>query len=228
MAQIKINKYVPLILLITLITLTFTGLYFKRQYDIKQEKILAEQLRIQQENREKARAKINSLFDNYLNNFKDELSEKAKAYKKSRLVLKEMFLPYNFETSEYTKENYFLFKKTVAPNLRKKAAALIETFQKYDDKINKDLKNQDDKIKQFFLKEWQKMSHEKLGQYVDFLTKEDRLIQSYDDLITFYYIHSKLFSVDTKTNKFVFKREQDAKKEAELRQRIKNLSSSRK
>ncbi len=220
------RQYVFLSLLVVSIFSGISSLYYyKTQQRIEYKKLLSEQLHIKKENKEKKRAEITSLFDGYLNSFTTELRTKAELYKENRKVLKEIISPYNFETPEYSKENYFLFKNILAPSLRAKSSAIIGVFQKYTDKINYDLQNKDNKIEQFFLNKWQEMSHNQLTKYVNFFAKEDELIQAYDEIITFYYVHSNLFSVDVESNKFIFKRKKDREKEKILRDTIKELSN---
>ncbi len=217
-------KYIYTILLI-IISLVISILYYQNQQTIRHDNLLAEQLLLIQKNKEKRRSEISSLFDEYLNNFKNELHEKAKLYKKSRKILKSIISPHNFENQEYTKENYFLFKNNIAPDLRAKSAEIIVIFQKYKEKINAELDTQENDLNKLFLSKWQEMSHEQLNKYINFFTKEDELIQTYDELITFYYIHSKLFKIDLENNKFIFTQDKYQKKEEYLHQKIKQLNS---
>ena len=189
----------------------------------KQAALHAEQIKLAQEEREAKRAALQILFDDYLNAFKNELKEEAKLYKQNQKVLKEIASPLNFETPEYTKENYTLFKEELAPSLRAQSNKIIGVFEKYTTKIKENLQDSDNETQTIFLEKWQEMSQAQLTHYVDFFTKEEQLIQAYEELITFYYVHSNLFSIDTKNNIFQFVREKDEEKEAELRQKISDL-----
>lgn len=212
-----------LIILVFLFITVAGGLYQLHLYKQHQDEIHAQQAKAEQAQKEQTRAELNKLFEQYLTNFKDDLKTKAASYKDSRTVLKEILSPYNFETREYTKENYLLFKDNVAPNLRNKAADIINIFAKYKDNLQADLKSQDNKIQEMFLLKWQDMSNKQLAKYIDFFTKEEALIQAYEELITFYYVHSNLFSIDVEENVFLFDREKDKKEELALRKKIKVL-----
>lgn len=213
-----------IIIISALLIIAITGGYYKIQIDkqaiIKEQnqKIEVEKIREQTEKDE-----INRLFDQHINNFKTELKLHASEYKKSRLVLKEIFSPHNFETKEYTKEIYLLFKNDVAPNLRIKADEIINIFVKYKDFLQTDISNQDDNIQKLFLLKWQEASQVQLSKYIEFFTKEEELIQAYEELITFYYIHSNLFSVDIKNNIFLFDRDEDKSTETKLKNKIYTL-----
>lgn len=165
---------------------------------------------------EKTREEIQALYDAYLNEFTHELRKKAADYKETKRILKEIKNPYNFETPEYTKENYTLFRENIAPSLRQNAASIIAIFETYKKKIEADLKDEDSELKQDFLQQWKDMTQQQLTDYVTFFTKEDDLILAYDDLITFYYTRSKRYTVDVEKNAFVFKSKQDEKNAARL------------
>lgn len=214
-------KYPKSILLVCLIVAVIFGLFRQHLYQQRQEELRIEQIKIEQ--KEKSRARLDALLEQYVVNFKSDLKKKAVSYKDSRTILKEILSPYNFETKEYTKENYFLFKEKVAPDLRKKAVGIIHIFEKYTKKIQQDLGGQDNKTQKMFLLKWKNMSNQQLEKFIDFFTKEEQLIQAYEELLKFYYVHSNLFSIDVKQNIFLFDREQDKKRELELRQKIKNL-----
>ena len=223
----KQSKHNLIIAVIIFLLFTTGGatyyVYHQQQTALKAK---AEQERIAAENKEKkdkTRLEIQKLFDLYLNNFKNELHEKAKSYKKARNILKEIKNPYNFETPEYAKENYTLFKKTIAPSLRQKASDIINTFDIYRKKVEANLKDKDNELQQDFLKKWKDMNQQQLTKYVDFFSKEEDLVQAYDDLITFYYVHSRLYEVDIEKNQFNFSRKEDEKKASELLERVKTL-----
>ncbi|PCI98057.1 MAG: hypothetical protein COB14_08320 [Alphaproteobacteria bacterium] len=199
------------------------GLYQVHIYQQQQDKIHTQQRKAEQAQKERIHAELDELFNQYLTSFQTDLQEKATAYKNSRTILKEILTPYNFETKEYTKENYLLFKDNVAPDLRNKAADIINVFVEYKNNLQTDLKSQNNKTQEMFLLKWQEMSDKQLDKYIEFFTKEEALIQAYEKLITFYYVHSNLFSVDVEENMFLFNREDDKKAELTLRAKIKAL-----
>ncbi|PCI55217.1 MAG: hypothetical protein COB36_06220 [Alphaproteobacteria bacterium] len=218
--SLKSRKFIILVFLFITVA---GGLYQLHLYKQHQDEIHAQQAKAEQAKKEQTRAELDKLFEQYLINFKGDLKTKAAAYKDIRTVLKEILSPYNFETREYTKENYLLFKDNVAPKLRNKAVDIINIFAEYKNNLQADLKSQDNKIQEMFLLKWQDMSNKQLDKYIDFFTKEEALIQAYEELITFYYVHSNLFSVDVEENVFLFDREKDKEEEVALRKKIKVL-----
>lgn len=200
----------------------YIDLEHKKEVQHQKELELAK-IQKQKEAEEKKRAELQTLFDKYLNDFKDELRQKASQYKKTRLVLKDMISPYNFENEKFAKENYGVFKREIAPSLRIQASEIIESFVLYQDKIENDLKDETGDIQETFLQKWMDMQQEQLAQYVTFFSREEDLIQAYDDLITFYYTHSKMYQIDMDENKFIFKRPADGARQKELIQQIETL-----
>tara|TARA_R110001592_G_scaffold3525_32_gene20218 strand:- start:8191 stop:8904 length:714 start_codon:yes stop_codon:yes gene_type:complete len=168
---------------------------------------------------------IQKLFDTYLNDFKEELRVKAADYKDTRLILKDIIQPYNFETQIYAQENYTLFKTEIAPSLRQKAAEIIGVFETYDKKLETNLKDKDNDLQQTFRQEWKDMHNDQLTKYVTFFSHEEELIQAYDDLITFYYAHSKRYKVDAEKNIFIFSHKADEKKVDVLLSRLNALKN---
>ncbi len=194
-------------------------------YDQKQKSYQAqqEQIRLENAEKEKQKAEMQVLSDKYLKEFVADLKKQSASYKKQKRVLKEIISPYNFETPEYSKENYNLFMNEIAPSLRSQSNAIINVFEQYTEKLAEDIKGNDDELQVQFMNDWNDMSADQLGQYIDFFSQEEKLLQAYEDLIRFYYIHSNLFTVDIEKNVFEFKRTKDKIKQAELLKRIKSL-----
>ncbi|MGH1375308.1 MAG: hypothetical protein ACRBCK_03075 [Alphaproteobacteria bacterium] len=197
-------------------------------YDHQQKTFQAqqEQIRIDHEAKEKQRLEVQELSKQYLSDFVQELKTHAISYKKRKRVLKEMISPYNFETPEYSKENYDIFMKEVAPSLRNESNNIIQVFDTYTSKVQDSIQETDSDTQQYFIKEWSDMSTNQLSQYVDFFSQEEKLLQAYEELIRFYYIHSNLFTVDVESNVFKFKRDKDKIKQAELLKNIATLQFS--
>ena len=197
--------------------------YINHQKEIAhqlQQQQEAERLQKQQE-QEVRRAELQTLFDLYLNDFKTDLAAKAKSYKTSRRVLKDLISPYNFETPAFAKENYTMFQTQIAPSLRAQAADIIGIFEAYNQKLNDNLKSEDSELILTFSTQWKKMTKEHLKTYVDFFTREEEMLQAYDALITFYYTHSKRYKVDIENNVFLFKNDNEKAQEIKLKNALK-------
>ncbi len=220
------SVYFPIIIIVSCLIVYFIYGNIKGHVN---GRIIAER---EQDNIEKMEAivkkerqqQINQLFDLYLNDFKYELEEAVETYKNSRKILSEMLNPDNFETPEYTKESYSFFNSHLAPDLRNKSDLVINVFQKYKNRVTKDLYGEDDEIKSIFLLQWEKMSYEQLSNYVDFFEKEEELIQAYEELLQFYYVHSAFFSYDAQADALMFDREADQEKEKILQEKIKQIN----
>lgn len=176
-------------------------------------------IEIAKKTKNKRKKEIQTLFDTYLNEFQNDLLEKAQSYKKTRRLLRNIIRPINFETTDFAKENYDLFKESLVPSLRKKSADIIFVFEDYSEKIEKDLAGDKNEIKQLFLDKWKNMTKEQLDNYVDFFSREEEMIMAFDDLITFYYTHSKRYEIDTEKNRFLFSNKNENKKVKKLQER---------
>ena len=205
--------------------------FYLYQVNVRQASIIAQkeqqaaELKAQEE-REKRKAEIQTLFDTYLNAFKGELVHKASIYKKTRKLLKDLIRPVNFRNTQFAKENYDLFKESLAPSLREQSEDMIGIFARYSDQIEKELSGEGDELEEFFLSQWKEMTKEQLETYVDFFAREEEMIQAYDELVTFYYSHSKRYVVDEEKNTFVFSDPSDDKKAKALLKRVKELRAS--
>lgn len=197
-----------------------TSLDAKRQH----ETALIEAQKQDQEEKEAHRAEIQALFDTYLNDFKAALVKKASAYKKSRLLLIEFTKSAHYKDEASAKENYMFLKKNLVPSLRIQSGDIIALFEHYSHQIEDDLQNDKSGLRQEFLSQWKEMTKEHLLHYVDFFVSEDELIDAYDALVTFYYTHSKRYTVDKENGKFVFANPKDEAKAQALLDRINALS----
>ncbi len=191
---------------------------------INNEKVI-ENKNTNTKNKYKEYDKLNKLFKKYLNDFRNDLSKQAKSYKESRLLLNEILSPINFETPEYSKENYYFFRNYIAPNLRKKSDNIINIFEKYNNQLNKDFKNFDNNITKIFFEKWKKMSHEQISKYIDFFIKEEEIIKAYEDIIKFYYIHSNLMKFNEEKNELIFTKKEYKIKEQILLSKIEDLKN---
>ena len=222
------NVTIYFAIVVLLIVLGAGGYYIQNKNQIildkKHQAEIALEIKSKKEKEAKKREELQTLFDSYLNDFKDDLRKKIIDYRKARKVLNNFKSPYNYETLEYTKENYKLFKKSIAPSLRQKAADIIDIFEKYEEKINSELNDKNNDLQQTFLKEWKEMSQSQLIKYVNIFSKEEDLIQAYDDLITFYYTNSKRYKVNAEENEFIFTSKIAEKMHKEILERIDSLS----
>lgn len=219
------KQKIAILLLIAFIISGGAGAYMYKTAKTMRIQAAQEELRIKEEAREQRKKEIQVLYDAYLNDFTQDLRDKTENYKKSRKFLSDISSPYNFETSDLAKENYTLFTQELLPALRKQINDIIALFDQYEQKLKTDVAQDDSDIKNIFLDQWIEMSQEQLMSYVDFFAKEDLILSAYNELVTFAYVHSMVYSVDLETNRFIFKREKDEKKYNALIKKIKDLKT---
>lgn len=224
----KSSPFIVMLVALCLCLALSSGVYFYQRHMYKVHLIQKEREAAKikaQEEKEKHRAKIQILFDTYLNAFKDELFKKANTYKKTRKLLKNLIRPINFTDTASAKENYFLFKESLAPSLRKQSVEIIGIFEQYSNKVEKELSDEENDLHETFKAQWKDMSRDQLTNYIDFFAQEEELIQAYDALITFYYTHSKRYALDDLGDRFKFSNPADEEKAEFLLKRIKDLQS---
>ena len=89
--------------------------------------------------------------------------------------------------------------------------------------MDKELIDETTERKEFFQNQWNDMMKEQLEKYIEYFIKEDKLLTQYRELIEFYYVHSKLITIDYEEDAFIFQRKQDEIKHLEILRRLKNI-----
>ncbi len=224
MTHPKKKKSIYLALFLCLITIALSaGGYFFYQKN-EQQRLINEQIAKQKEEKRIADKKaLDALFTKYTDNFKQEIRKNVQEYAQSKKLIQQIISPYNYENTEFAKENYTLFMDTIAPNMRKKSGDIINLFQTYQEQIKKDLEKHNTEDQKEFLVRWKAMSDEMLNLYISYFTNEEDYIAAHETLIKFYYTYSKRYTVDIENNVFLFDSDKDAKKHMELKNAIKSI-----
>lgn len=211
------NRIIALLVASVLLAVgTGAGFYMlkKKEQDAELQEI-REQARLE-EVRALHRMALYKKFETILNAFIADFSKQISTYKKHRSILKEILLPYNFETPEYAKESYETFHNEIAPSLRREAISVMDVFASKRKDVKSLLKSEPPEDSATILDEWKKMETEKVQIYIDFFDSEDALLKAYDDLLKFYYVQSNFYTVDRNTGVMEFKDENIALQEKEL------------
>ncbi len=172
-----------------------------------------------------AEGKFAKSFENLLNQFLKELSIETSVYKKDRRILKEVISPYNVEGTENAEKSYKTFKEDVAPTLRRKGQKIIDVFKNSDVAITALLSDQPERVRASLMSTWEEMKKKQLDGVIDFLANEERLISAHERLLKFYFVHSKLYSVDQEKGKIVFKSSKYQEEEQQILDEIEKLRS---
>lgn len=209
-------------LILSLFLALCSGAFFGFQYHkaLEAEELLQAAVAAKiQEDREAVRA----LQDTHIDDFIAELKVALQNYKDYIKILPEIVKPKNFVSEDYARENYRLFRDEIEPAARLKADMLLSVFTRYNKKLRDTVNDSSAEIEKEFLSEWQDMHDDHLERVVDFLTYDDKLIDAYANLIEFYYVHSKLYTVDVEAEMFDFKREKDEIKHQDLLKVIQDI-----
>lgn len=216
-------------ILIAFLTVALCGYAFHLHvYEIEKMRIQEEHKLQKEEERlrkieEQKNAKFQKIIDRYLADFTQELAEKMHDYRKNRKMVRELISPLHHENTAYSKNSYDHYTKELLPYLRKQSAAIIDTFQRYKVALDKELVDETTERKEFFQNQWNDMMKEQLEKYIEYFIKEDKLLTQYRELIEFYYVHSKLITIDYEEDAFIFQRKQDEIKHLEILRRLKNI-----
>ncbi len=210
-----------LIILFLFFALCGTGFFGYEQFKAVEEAKVKEEAR--QAKIKADKNAISTLQKGHIDGFKTDLKKAAKDYKDYIQVMSEIVKPQNFASEEYTSENYKLFRNDIAPLIRQKADALLNVFTRYRKQLNKLVDENSTDIEKKFLNEWQEMHDVQLERSINLLTQDDKLIEAYSNLIEFYYVHSKLYSVDVEAEMFDFKREKDEERHKGLLKAIRDI-----
>lgn len=168
-------------------------------------------------------AEFQKITQQYLDDFRDTLGEKMKAYKKNRRMVRELIKPFNHETVEDSKNSYTHFTKELLPYLRSQSSDVIDTFQVYRSALDTQVFPDDDERQEEFINLWHDMTKDQLDKYVNYFIQDDILLSVYRELIEFYYVHSNLMKVDLDENVFLFDRKKDELKHLEILSRLKDI-----
>lgn len=177
---------------------------------------------MQEKSREETEA-VSQLQKTHIEEFKKDFESTFKDYKEYTNLWREIIKPENFSTVEYAKENYELFKNDIEPTIRKKANKLLRVFPDYNSKLKAIVSEDSTDAEKRFMAEWAEMHDTHLNRMIDLLSKDEELLQAYGELIEFYYTHSKLYNVDSKSEEFIFKRDVDEKKHETLLKTIREI-----
>ncbi len=207
---------------------TYMYLEFEKQEQqliLEEKKLAQEQDKLEFEKRKQRKDHLQSLFDTYLNDFRVEIRDSVVSYKGKRRILSDMIKPKSFSSPEYAKENYEIFKNSIAPSLYKGAEDLFGIFAKYRSKIQEQTGSDDSDIIDTFNDQWRNATDKQMEEFIDFFAAEENVIRDYDALITFYYTHSKLYEVDEKLKIFIFDRDEDVLRHNALLGKVKKRST---
>lgn len=167
-------------------------------------------------------------FESFLNNFIKDLHKETSEYKKDRRILKAVADPYNLNGTENAEKSYKTFRDDIAPMLRKKGQQIVNIFPKSDKVVDALLADKPEDVKKDLLSTWEDMKKDQMNSLVDYFEKEDQLIQAYEKLLKFYFVHSKLYSLNVETGNLVFRNKKYQKEADQILDEIQALRDEQK
>jgi len=158
-------------------------------------------------NKEKEQLEIKvqkEIFDTFVNDFISQLQDKARVYKTSRNLIKEILDPLNFIDIKTASGTSDFFKSTLVPDLRQKAENIMAFFSEYQKKAEDTFgpeKNYRDKT---LLSQWKKIETDSINKYIDFFANDEQRILAITELMDFYLKNISAARYDENKNIIIF------------------------
>lgn len=162
-------------------------------------------------------------FETFLNNFLKELSKEIRQYKKDRRILKEAVDPFNLIGTQNAEQSYRVFKEEIAPLLKKKSERVMGVFERANTVVKALLTDKPEDTQSVLMAEWEALEKVHMSKLLDFFENEDRLINAHEELLKFYFIHSKLYTVDMDSGEIIFNSEKHREKEKAILDKINKI-----
>jgi hypothetical protein len=226
MAAKKRNSFLTFVMLAVIGGMVAGAYYIKTELDARAQELA---MLAQEEAERVHKQALFQGFEDILNGFVGDFAKRMTVYKKQRRILREITQSYNFENLEDAGQNYNLFIKEMAPMLRKASIDVMDIFPETEARILALLEGEAKEERAIIFDEWQGMKREQSAVYIRFFENEDALLQAYERLLKFYYVHANLYVVESDTGEILFARPEDEEKEKQLLARIsavkKNIST---
>jgi len=162
--------------------------------------------------------------ENFLNGFLKELAQVTREYKLHRRIFKEVVDPFYLEGTENAEKAYSGFREEIAPALRAKAQKVVGVFEKAEKNFKKLIASHEkDKSGKELITAWEDLKKAQMPALIAYLENDEKLIVAHEKLLKFYFVHSKLYSVDPEAGAIVFKNPKYQEEERRLVGEIEKL-----
>lgn len=161
-------------------------------------------------------------FETVLNDFLADMADQMDSYQKRRRVMINLIKPENLREPLFVKENYEMMEM-LAPTLEQKMNEVMAVFADADKKINALVSDQPAEKRDVILGEWEALKKKQATPYTEFFALEQDILDSYQELISFYYTKSGEFEVGTEKQEVVFTDSADQEKQQKMLDHIKDL-----
>jgi hypothetical protein len=169
-------------------------------------------------------ANVEQQFEDLLNELLNTVRERMQAYGQQRKILTELVNPQNLKDPAYIEENYKIMQD-LAMDLHTRTAELLHSFEMADAKV-KAVLDADPALDTAAIRtKWNAEKQKHYATYNEFFSYEEKIIQGYQDLMTFYKIKQGSFTVDVAANKVTFTNADDQLRVGELQAQIETLSA---
>lgn len=212
------NIILPLLLLVFLGAGAFI-LYSNHQEQLA--KIAAEELRIEEERREKARALAQN-FEDSLNGFLQALSAEISLYRKDRKVLMGLIKPVNLRDPTFVDENTALASET-AKRLNERMERVVEMFSETDRELRALIPDLQKFQAVSAQEHWNAVKKTELERYLAFFESEQSIIDEVLTLMTFYNENQSDMAVDVIRDRVAFSNIETQARAYEIQEKLRRL-----
>lgn len=162
--------------------------------------------------------------EDFLNGFLKELAQVTREYKLHRRIFKEVVDPFYLQGTENAEKAYSGFREEIAPALRAKAQDVVRVFEKAEKNFKKLIDSHEkDQSGKKLIAAWQDLKKAQMPALIAYLENDEKLIVAHEKLLKFYFVHSKLYSVDPEAGAIVFKNPKYQEEERRLVGEIEKL-----
>ncbi|MCB1721341.1 MAG: hypothetical protein H6860_03340 [Rhodospirillales bacterium] len=221
----SIKSWNILLVLALVIVLSGGGYILYQNNQQKQAEIAKaeaeEQARIAEETQRKKQEQTALMqnFEDFLNNFLQDINTQVYEYKQARTVMDELLKPGNQSTPEYIIENARLAEGTVM-SLQLQMEDILKQFEK----ANADLKPLIEKLtpdsQDHVRQTWNKIRNENAEKFMAFFESDQEVLSAQLKLIEFYKSHAQILHADIENQRITFDDISLQEQEALLRAKI--------
>ena len=165
---------------------------------------------------------VQKQFEDFINDFLDQLTEDIRAYKIKRQIVRDFIEPVNVRNEAYLAENNELMQQ-LSEEMIGDMDRIILSFDTADKKIHNLVSASITDNKNIILNKWNTIKNDQLDVYISYFIFEKELLSAYHDVFNFYLALGDNLKVDTIENEIVFSNPKNEKTYENLLERIESV-----
>jgi len=146
---------------------------------------------------------VQKQFEDFINDFLDQLTEDIRTYKLKRQIVRDFIEPVSVRNEEYLAENNELMQQ-LSEEMIGDMDRIILSFDTADKKIHNLVSASITDNKNIILNKWNAIKNDQLDVYVSYFIFEKELLSVYQEVFSFYMALGASLKVDVAENKIIF------------------------